>query len=140
MQSPSTFKRESKITVPMRANPLARLVFAEMKSQRVTYGELEWRSGVLISTFKAWRTDNSPGLLSIEAALGALGWALVPVPELRTLPPHVRERLAEIGQLFETDQQALAAAVLATAEWRQRASSSSYRLAAAARETEHIAA
>lgn len=95
---PEPPKRPSKITVPERANPLARLVFAEMQRQGVTYADLEWKSGVLISTFKAWRTDNSPGLLSIEAALGALGWSLVPVPAFEHLPAEVREGLAELNE------------------------------------------
>jgi hypothetical protein len=97
-------KRPSKITIPEKANPLARLVFAEMQKQNVTYAELEWRSGVLISTFKAWRTDNSPGLLSIEAALGALGWALVPVPQMDRLPEHIRAGLAELNAQWEREE------------------------------------
>ena len=74
--------RRSKITIPERCHPLAKIVFAEMQRQNVTYDELEWRSGVLRSTFKAWRTHNRPGLESIEAALGALGWSVLPVPAM----------------------------------------------------------
>ena len=90
-------KRPSKITVPANANPLAKLVFAEMQKQGVTYAELEHRSGVLISTFKAWRTDNAPGLATIEAALGALGWALVPVPRMERIPERIRDALDAIN-------------------------------------------
>ena len=86
-------KRPSKITIPEHCHPLAKLVFAEMKRQRIGYDALEWDSGVLRSTFKAWRTDNRPGLASIEAALGALGWALVPVPRVQTLPQEIRSEL-----------------------------------------------
>jgi hypothetical protein len=71
-------RRPSKITVPERCDPRAKVVFAEMQRQGVTYDELEHRSGVLRSTFKAWRTNNKPGLDTLEAALGALGWALLP--------------------------------------------------------------
>lgn len=96
-RKPEPPKRPSKITVPEKANPLARLVFAEMQRQAVTYFELEMRSGVLTSTFKAWRTDNRPGLESIEAALGALGWALVPVPQMERLPDNIRAGLAALN-------------------------------------------
>lgn len=86
---PSPLKQPSRITIPLKANPLAKLVFGEMAKQGVTYDELEWRAGVLKTTIKAWRSENSPGLLSIEAALGALGWSLVPVPMHKRLPPNI---------------------------------------------------
>jgi hypothetical protein len=120
-------RRPSRVTVPERANPLAKLVFAEMKRQNVQYDELEHRSGVLTSTFKAWRTDNAPGLASIEAALGALGWALVPTPSLDTLPADVRAALDDISEHFRSDDEMLASAVRAAAEFppyaRQRIAS-----------------
>lgn len=90
------FGRKSKITIPERCHPLAKVVFAEMRRQGVTYDELEWRSGVLRSTFKAWRTNNRPGLDTIEAALGSLGWAVRPVPKPETLPPELRADLEAI--------------------------------------------
>lgn len=114
-------KRPSRITVPARANPLAKLVFAEMKRQGFTYLDLEMASGVLTSTFKAWRGDNSPGLLSIEAALGALGITLVPVPKLDTLPETVRKAVEEIGQHYVSDEQALGSLILAAAEFPEYA-------------------
>jgi hypothetical protein len=86
-------KRPSKITVPEKANPLAKLVFSEMRAQSVTYADLEWKAGVLILTFKAWRSDNRPGLETIEAALGALGWSLVPVPRKERLPKPLQDAL-----------------------------------------------
>lgn len=73
-------ERVSKITIPERCHPFAGRVFAEMKRQGVTYDELHERSGVLKSTFKAWRTNNQPGLDTIEAALAALGFRLEVVP------------------------------------------------------------
>lgn len=89
----------SRITIPERAHPLARFVFAEMKRQNVRYDELEWRAGVLRSTFKAWRTNNAPGLDTIEAALGALGWSVQPVPaKLETLPPELRADLEAVAE------------------------------------------
>lgn len=97
-------KRPSKITIPEKANPLARLVFAEMQKQGVTYDELEWRSGVLRCTIKAWRAENKPGLETIEACLGALGWALVPVPQHERLPEHIRAGLAALNEQWGGDE------------------------------------
>jgi hypothetical protein len=113
----STSARPSKVTVPTKANPLAKLVFAEMRRQGVTYAELEHRSNVLISTFKAWRGQGSPGLMSIEAALGALGWTLVPVPRLDSLPPAIVDQLDLIGEHFRTDAETFGAALQAAAVW-----------------------
>lgn len=78
---------------------------------------MEWKSGVLLSTLKAWRTDNFPGLASIAAVLGSLGWELVPVPRLDSLSPEIREAIDEIGEHFRTDAEALGAAVMAVVEW-----------------------
>src|SRR4051812_42760200 len=89
--------RGSKITIPERAHPLAKAVFAEMRRQGVTYDTLEWKSGVLRSTFKAWRTNNKPGLDTIDAALGALGWHVLPVPKPETLPAELRADLEAVA-------------------------------------------
>jgi hypothetical protein len=105
--------RPSKITIPERCDPRAKVVFAEMRRQGVTYDELEHRSGVLRSTFKAWRTNNKPGLDTIEAALGALGWSLLPVPNLSELPESVREGLKALSAQWE-DENALLHGLLAT--------------------------
>lgn len=91
--------RASKVTVPKNAHPAAKIVFAEMRRQCVTYDELEWRSGVLKSTFKAWRTHNAPGLESAQACLGALGWEFIPVPrDSKVLPEDLRSRIDEIAR------------------------------------------
>lgn len=92
--------RKSKITIPERCHPLAKVVFAEMKRQGVTYDSLEWTSGVLRSTFKAWRTHNRPGLDTIEAALGSLGWNVRAVPKPETLPPELRADLEAIAAKY----------------------------------------
>ena len=91
-------RRPSKITIPERCHPLAKVVFAEMKRQNVSYDELEHRAGVLRSTFKAWRTNNKPGLETIEAALGALGWHVLCVPRPETLPYQLRADLETLAQ------------------------------------------
>lgn len=96
--------RPSKITVPERANPLAKLVFAEMQRQNVTYDSLEWASGVLRCTIKAWRQENKPGLETIEACLGALGWALVPVPRMDRLPPEIVEGLNALNEKWGREE------------------------------------
>lgn len=93
--------RQSKITVPALdrgVHPLARLVFALMRIQNVTYDEMEYRSGVLRSTIKAWRTHNRPGLESIEATLGVLGWAVLPVPGASQISPALRADLEAIAE------------------------------------------
>lgn len=105
--------RASKITVPERCDPRAKVVFAEMQRQGVTYDELEHRSGVLRSTFKAWRTNNKPGLDTIEAALGSLGWSLLPVPNTAQLPEDVRAGLADLAAKWE-DHNALLCGLLAS--------------------------
>lgn len=109
--------KPSRVTVPERAHPFAKLVFGEMGKQGVTYVELEHRSGVLTSTTKAWRGENTPSLASIEATLGALGYTLVPVPRLETLPDHVREALEDVGQNFTSSEQTFGAAIAAAAAW-----------------------
>jgi transcriptional regulator with XRE-family HTH domain len=92
------FGAKSRITIPERCHPLAKFVFAEMKRQGVTYDELEERAGVLRSTFKAWRTNNRPGLDTIEAALGVLGWSALPVPKAHAIPAELRDDLAQVAE------------------------------------------
>jgi transcriptional regulator with XRE-family HTH domain len=64
------------VTVPERAHPIVRFIFAEMKRQGVTYAQMSERSGLARETITAWRTRNKPDLDSIEAALGVLGYRL----------------------------------------------------------------
>jgi hypothetical protein len=96
-------RKVSKITIPDRCHPAVKVVFAEMKRQGVTYDELEYRAGVLKTTFKAWRTHNKPGLEAMEAALGSLGWSYLPVPSIDHLPASIRGGLqalaAEWGEI-----------------------------------------
>jgi hypothetical protein len=74
-----------------------------MKRQGVTYDELEWRSGVLRSTFKAWRTNNRCGLDTIEAALGVLGYSVTAVPRPEALPEPLRADLEAIAEKHGTE-------------------------------------
>lgn len=92
-RKPEPPKRPSLVTVPKHGHPFAKLVFGEMKRQGVTYDLLEHLSGVLRGTFKRWRVDSNPGLITIEATLGALGWALIPVPRMNMLPPALQAQL-----------------------------------------------
>lgn len=116
-QSWAVSKRPSKITIPPHANPLAKLVFAEMARQGVTYSEIEHRSGVLSSSLKSWRQEKNPGLTTIEATLGSLGWALVPVPRMERLPEYIVEGLNALNERWSRDEpllhQLLASACLA---------------------------
>jgi hypothetical protein len=98
--SPSARKRRKNprtVTMPERVGPFARLVFAEMARQRMTYDLMEERSGVRRATLKAWRKKNRPGLESIEAALATLGFGLVPVPALEALPPALAGELTALA-------------------------------------------
>lgn len=107
----------SKITIPQRANPFARLVFSEMKRQNISYHELEHLSGVLVCTIKAWRAENRPGLETIESCLGALGWSLVAVPLVDRLPQEAADALEVLGQHFASDLETYGFALRAAATW-----------------------
>jgi len=96
-KTPTSHVKVSRITVPERCHPAVKIVFAEMKRQRITYDEMETRAGVLKSTFKAWRTHNKPGLETMQAALGALGWSFLPVPSAENVPETVRAKLKELA-------------------------------------------
>ncbi|GJD98105.1 hypothetical protein [Methylobacterium isbiliense] len=86
-------KRPSTITIPGSVGPHVKLVFAEMRRQNIKYDEIEQGSGVLRPTLKAWRHKNKPGLESIEAALGFLGWDFAPIPREHVIPSNVVEAL-----------------------------------------------
>ena len=85
------------VTVPERVSPHVKLVFAEMSRLQVTYDEVAEGSAVRRATMKAWRRKNKPSLESLEAVLGYLGWAYVPVPTLETLPPELAGELATLA-------------------------------------------
>ncbi|MGJ4951818.1 hypothetical protein [Bradyrhizobium sp. HKCCYLS20291] len=74
-----------------------KLVFAEMARLRFTYDETEEGSGVRRASIKAWRRKNRPGLESLEAVLGFLGWDFVAVPRAKVLPDEVRAELQPIA-------------------------------------------
>jgi hypothetical protein len=102
-----TTKHPSRITIPPHAHPLARFIFAEMRRRRCSYEAMEFYSGVLKSTLKAWRQANLPGLDTIEAAAGVLGWSILPVPKAEALPPDLRADLEAIAEKYETSFPAL---------------------------------
>ncbi|MGX9428034.1 hypothetical protein [Bradyrhizobium sp. LeoA1S1] len=85
------------VTMPERVGPHVKLVFAEMARLRVTYDETEEGSGVRRASIKAWRRKNKPGLESLEAVLGFLGWDFVAVPRAKVLPDEVRAELQPIA-------------------------------------------
>jgi hypothetical protein len=85
-------KRKIRRCVSMpKANvgPHARLVFAELARQQITYDMASEVSGVRRATLKSWRQKCRPGLESIEAVLATLGFGFVPVPALEALPPEL---------------------------------------------------
>lgn len=111
-KSASAYVRPSRVTIPKRCHPAAKIVFAEMRRQGVSYDELEWRSGVLKSTFKAWRTANAPGLDTLSAALGALAWEFLPCPPLDALAPEVRAGIEKLAADYGLDEDALLTALV----------------------------
>jgi hypothetical protein len=106
-------KKPSRITVPRHAHPLVKVLYAEMQRQGVTYEELGHRSGVLPQTFKAWRGSNTPGLATMEACLGSVGWALVPVPRIDEVPENVRAGVRALAAEWR-DENAVLNELLAT--------------------------
>lgn len=86
------------VTMPERVGPHVKLVFAEMARLGVTYDEVEEGSGVRRASVKAWRKKNRPGLESVEAVLGFLGWDMVAVPRAKSLPPELLDELRPIAE------------------------------------------
>ncbi len=62
------------------AHPFVRFVLEEMNRQRCGALDLEQRSGIARRNLDQWRTAHSPTLITIEAALGALGFELAIQP------------------------------------------------------------
>jgi hypothetical protein len=103
-----------------------------MKKHNKTYDALEFESGLLRSTIKAWRSQNILSLQSAEAALGSFGWTLVPCPPLRDLPDAVLDKAEEFGQAFRSDDEMLATIVAAACELKTWRDARDARLAATA--------
>lgn len=91
------------VTMPDRVGPYVKLVFAEMARLRLRYDDIEFFSGVRRPTIKAWRKKNRPGLETMEAVLGSLGWNLVPVPALEALPAAIAGELVTLAKNLERD-------------------------------------
>lgn len=91
------------VTMPERVGPHVKLVFAEMARLQVTYDETEEGSGVRRASIKAWRKKNRPGLESIEAVLGWLGWDFTPTPAIGKLPEHLARDVAGLAAKLQTD-------------------------------------
>jgi hypothetical protein len=90
-------KHPSRITIPDAAVPAVRFFYADARRQNWRYEEIEYRSGVLRQTFKAWRHSNRPSYESLTSVLGALNWSLLPCPDPAIIPPDIREALAIPG-------------------------------------------
>jgi hypothetical protein len=97
-------KNNRVVSIPARVAPHVRLVFSEMARQVRSYDDLEAASGIRRASVKAWRHKNRPGLESLEAVLGALGWHFVAVPaHIEHLPPSVAAKLAEVSALAKVE-------------------------------------
>jgi hypothetical protein len=85
------------VTIPDRVGPHVKLVFAEMSRLNFTYDEVEEGSGIRRASVKAWRRKNRPGLESLEAVLGFLGWDFVAVPTIQNFPPAMAGKIASLS-------------------------------------------
>jgi len=112
-RNPDPKPRRLTVSVPERAGPHVKLVFAEMARQGFTYDEVEERSGVLRPTLKAWRYKNAPSLQNIEAVFGVLGFDFVPIPRPAVLP---REVVAELQPIADRLGLSMAATVRSLVE------------------------
>lgn len=65
-----------KLTVPGRAHPIVRVLFAEMNHQQIGVLDLSDRSGVNRNTLRSWRTKTTPTVDNIEACLNVVGLRL----------------------------------------------------------------
>lgn len=90
----------NRVTIPERAGPHVKLVFAEMARQKLRYWDLEGRSGVRVACFKAWRHKNRPSWEGLTAALNSLGWDLTPVPRGGVIPTELEASLLELAERF----------------------------------------
>jgi hypothetical protein len=111
----SRFRRRGNhrtVSIPERVGPHVKIVFSEMARQRKTYDQVEEGSGVRRASMKAWRKKNRPGLESLEAVYGFLGWDLIAVPRAKVLPEEVKSELQPIAdKLGLTMPQTIAALI-----------------------------
>jgi hypothetical protein len=66
-----------RLTIPPRAHPLVRWLFAELNEQQTTLEELSERTSVGVDTIRFWATRHMPRLDLFEAAVNALDFELV---------------------------------------------------------------
>lgn len=64
----------------MSAHPFVRFLYEEAARQGVPMLEVTDRAGIARSCPARWKSEGSPNLVNIEAALGAVGFALALVP------------------------------------------------------------
>ena len=83
--------------VPLKAHPLARILFSLMWENDCTYGQLATRAGVQWQTIFRWRSGRPPDLSGLEACLNVLGHRIgvvrVAGPRRSTVP-----RLKNVGR------------------------------------------
>lgn len=63
-------------SIPPRAHPLVRRLFALMNDQRIALGTVAERSGVAPGTIEDWRARTAPTVPNLEACFNALGYGL----------------------------------------------------------------
>lgn len=96
MTEPKTFPR--KITIPTRALPVVRALYAQMRKMGVTYDQLAAESKVKRSTFVAWRRLNSVTPCNLQATLRVVKLHALPIPRPDVLPAKLLAELHAIGE------------------------------------------
>lgn len=67
-------------TIPEKAHPLVKLLFAELNKHDMSVAKLAEKVGITSQTVILWRTATMPRTDILEACFNALGLTLAPVP------------------------------------------------------------
>ena len=70
--------RYIRVTIPDRCNPWVRILFEEMRHQRIGVLDMAERTGINKSTLRDWRTRTVPRITDLEAFYNVLGFTLEP--------------------------------------------------------------
>ena len=69
-------RRFRPLSIPNKAHPLVRRMFAEMNHQRIGVLDMSDRSGINKNTLQDWRTRTVPTVDNLEACFTVLGCEL----------------------------------------------------------------
>lgn len=79
-QDPS-LRWRGKLSIPQNCHPLVRRLFEIMNAERATLKEVADKVGCGYDTVSMWRYRRTPNLVTIAAAVNALGYELAIVPQ-----------------------------------------------------------